>query len=429
MTGEVHEFRLPDLGEGLTEADLLSWSVAVGDRVTLNEVIAEVETAKAVVELPSPFAGTVLALLAAPGDVVPVGTPLIRIGDAGSSPAAHLSNETPEPENRAVQQGSVLVGYGPGAPAESRRSARRRGAIPPHDTDTDTGIGSGRPAAKPSARRRARDLGVDLTSVPGTGSGGAITAADVEAAATGAAAGPVAEPPVSRETRTPIRGVRKRTAAAVVRSAFTAPQATVFVTVDVTASMDLLDRLRSTTAFDGLTLTPLPLVAKALLVALRTRPELNASWDEVRQEIVTKHYVNLGVATATERGLLVPTVKDAQEMTLGALTRAIGEATATARAGTATPADLTGGTITITNVGVFGVDAGTAILTPGEAAILCLGAITRRPWVVDDEVRARWVTTLGLSFDHRLVDGEQAARFLTDLASILTDPLTLLARA
>ncbi|MGW5075748.1 dihydrolipoamide acetyltransferase family protein [Rhodococcus sp. NPDC004095] len=423
MTGEVHEFRLPDLGEGLTEAELMSWSVAVGDTVALNQVIAEVETAKAAVELPSPFAGTVLALLAAPGDTVPVGAPLIRIGDAGA---------TSEPLPPA--QGSVLVGYGPAAqPASRRRTRRRDGGAVTADTDGGAVTPGGtrdeaaRPDAKPSARRLARELGVDLATVPGTGSGGAITVTDVEAAATGG--GRDSAPQAGRESRTPIRGVRKQTAAAMTRSAFTAPQVTVFVTVDVTASMELLDRLRKTAPFAGLTLTPLSLVAKAMLVALRSRPELNASWDEVRQEIVTKHYVNLGVATATERGLLVPTVKDAHDMTLVDLTRAIGESTATARAGHATPADLTGGTITITNVGVFGVDAGTAILTPGEAAIVCLGAIARRPWVVDDEVVPRWVTTLGLSFDHRLVDGEQGSQFLADVAAILTDPLTLLARS
>ncbi|GAA4478359.1 dihydrolipoamide acetyltransferase family protein [Rhodococcus olei] len=417
-----HEFRLPDLGEGLTEAELLSWSVSVGDTVVLNQVIAEVETAKAVVELPSPFAGTVLALLAEPGDAVPVGAPLLRIGDADS----------PVPtETEAPHRDSVLVGYGPEAPAASRRRRRTNRVPTPAIADGarsgDAGD-AGRPDAKPAARRLAHELGIDLAAVPGTGSGGAVTVDDVRSAANRPAASS-APAPAGRESRVPIHGVRKETAAAMVHSAFTAPHVSVFVTAEVSASMDLVDRLRSTPAFVDLSLTPLALVAKAMLVSLRSHPELNASWDEVRQEIVTKHYVNLGIATATERGLLVPTIADAHTMSLVDLTRAIGVATATARAGTATPADLTGGTITITNVGVFGVDAGTPILPPGQAAILCLGAIARRPWVVGDAVVPRWVTTLGLSFDHRIVDGEQGSRFLADVAAALTDPLALLARA
>ncbi|MFE3289451.1 dihydrolipoamide acetyltransferase family protein [Rhodococcus sp. NPDC059234] len=396
---EVHEFRLPDLGEGLTEAELVSWSVAVGQTVALNQVIAEVETAKAVVELPSPYAGTVLALLAEPGEAVAVGSPLIRIGGPGTAQAPGAGAPA-APDAGAPSHGSVLVGYGPSAAPESRRATRR-------------------PDAKPSARKLARELGVDLEVVPGTGAAGAVTAGDVRASIA----------PSDQETRTPIRGVRKQTAAAVTRSAFTAPHVTEFVTADVTASMDLLARLHASPEFAELGRSPLPLVAKVVLVALRAHPDLNSSWDEDRQEIVTKHYVNLGIATATGRGLLVPTVRDAHLMSLVELTRAIDEATELARSGRATPADLSGGTVTITNVGMFGVDTGTPILTPGEAAIVCLGAVARRPWVVDDQVAVRWVTTLGLSFDHRLVDGEQASRFLADVAAILTDPLTLLALA
>ncbi len=411
MTDGVHEFRLPDLGEGLTDAELLSWAVSVGDTVTLNQPIAEVETAKAVVQLPSPFTGTVLALLAAAGDTVPVGAPLIRIGDR-------------YPESDAPQSDSVLVGYGPAAAPTSRRASRRRTAAPPTGA---VAVAATRPDAKPSARRLARELGVDLASVPGTGAGGAVIPADVESfrERTGTEAGES----VDGETRTPIRGLRKETAAAMVRSAFTAPHVTEFVTVDVSASMNLLDRLRSAPEFADLNLTPLPLVAKAVLVAARSHPGVNATWDEERQEIVTKHYLHLGVATATERGLLVPTIRNAHTMNLIELTGAIGAAVAAARAGTSTPADLSGGTITITNVGVFGIDTGTPILPPGQAAILALGAIARRPWVVGDDVVPRWVTTLALSFDHRLVDGELGSRFLADVAATLTDPLTLLARA
>lgn len=414
----VNEFRLPDLGEGLTEAELVHWSVAVGDTVELDQVIAEVETAKALVELPSPFAGTVLALLAEPGTTVEVGAPLIRIGDPGSTAVSG-----PEATSAAEpsEHPATLVGYGPAPTPKSRRRGRT-----PSPSTTD----QARPDAKPSARRLARELGVDLTEVPGTGFGGAITAEDVRAHDVPRETTPpeVAPQPHDqpRETRTPIQGVRRQTADAVVRSAFTAPHVTEFVAVDVSASMELIEHLRASPAFADLDPTPLALVAKVLIVALREHPTLNSSWDEDNQEIVTKHYVNLGIATATARGLLVPSIKDAHLMSLLELTRAIRELTETARAGRCTTADLSGGTITITNVGVFGVDTGTPILNPGEVAILCLGAIGPRPWVVDGQVVARSVTTLGLSFDHRLVDGEQGSRFLADIAATLSDPLTLL---
>ncbi|WP_037176652.1 dihydrolipoamide acetyltransferase family protein [Rhodococcus sp. UNC363MFTsu5.1] len=406
----ANEFRLPDLGEGLTDAELVRWSVAVGDTVALDQVIAEVETAKALVELPSPFAGTVLALLAEPGTIVEVGAPLIRIGE----PGAAMTPAAEPPDHPAT-----LVGYGPTAAPPSRR---RKAAA----TATTPDLEPARPDAKPSARRLAHELGVDLNSVQGTGSGGAITPEDVRAQDVSREAPLPDDATPPRETRTPIRGVRRQTADAVTRSAFTAPHVTEFVTVDVSASTDLIARLRASPAFAGLEPTPLALVAKVLLVALRDHPSLNSSWDEAHQEIVTRHYVNLGIATATSRGLLVPSVKDAHLMSLLELTRAIHELTEAARAGRCTPADLSGGTITITNVGVFGVDTGTPILSPGESAILCLGAIAPRPWVVDGELAVRSVTTLGLSFDHRLVDGEQGSRFLVDIAARLTDPLTLL---
>lgn len=367
---QAREFRLPDLGEGLTEADIVSWAVEVGDTVALNQVIAEVETAKALVELPSPFAGVVLELLVEAGQTVPVGTPMIRIGEADAG--------VPEnPEGRP----QVLVGYGPEAAAPSKR-ARLKRPVPEDASDRGT-----RTNATPAARLAAR----------------------------------------KRETRTPITGLRKQTAAAMVRSAFTAPQVTEFVTVDVTRSMKLLERLRGTAEFAGLTLTPLSLVAKAMIVALRENPTLNSTWDEASQEIVTKHYVNLGIATATARGLLVPNVKDAHQLSLLELCRAIGDLIETARGGRASPPQLTGGTIAITNVGVFGIDAGTPILNPGEAAILCLGAVGKRPWVHEDQLAVRSVTTLSLSFDHRLVDGEQGSRFLAAIAGLLREPATLLA--
>ncbi|WP_174186062.1 dihydrolipoamide acetyltransferase family protein [Nocardia barduliensis] len=447
-SASVLEFRLPDLGEGLTDAELVSWAVAVGDTVELNQTIADVETAKAVVSLPSPFAGRVVELLARPGDTVAVGAPLIRVQPAAEDdvqPAAGAEDDQPS-------RNSVLVGYGPeeeAAPRRQRPTATRSpsdaqpgGAeIEPHEPRPPApALGATRPAATPAARRLARELGIDLWFVAGSGPGGAVTVDDVRGAvpvspprpAVPAAAPAVTDPgvvrPAAREERTPISGIRKRTAAAMLHSARTIPQAATFVTVDATASMELLDHLRGTKPFAGLTLTPLPLVAKAALAALADFPGMNVCWDEAAQEIVTKHYVNLGIAVATDRGLLVPNIKEAQTLSLRDLTREIGWLAETARAGSATPADLRGGTFTLTNVGVFGVDAGVPLVNPGEAAILCLGAIGKRPWVVRDEIAVRWVTTLGVSFDHRMIDGELAARFLATTAGFLEDPLTLLSR-
>ncbi|PBC36225.1 branched-chain alpha-keto acid dehydrogenase subunit E2 [Rhodococcus sp. ACS1] len=407
----AQEFRLPDLGEGLTEAELVSWAVEVGQTIELNQVIGEVETAKALVELPSPYPGVVEELLVAPGATVPVGTPIIRIATDAAIEEAPV--RTP-----------VLVGYGPEAAAESKRARRR--SVSPETARPD----HRRPDASPGARLAARERGIDLAVVTGTGPSGAVTRNDVESHAAQSVQPEPSEPSDSlqRETRTPIRGVRKQTAAAMVRSAFTAPHVTEFVTVDVTRSVELLERLRALPEFEGLSVTPLSLVAKAMIVALRANPSLNASWDEENQEIVTKHYVNLGIAAATPRGLVVPNIKEAQSLSLVELCRAITELTATARSGKADPAQLTGGTVSITNVGVFGVDAGTPILNPGEAAILCLGSVGKRPWVHEDELAVRWVTTLSVSFDHRVVDGEEGSRFLSSVAAMLHDPASLLAR-
>ncbi|MFF0452569.1 dihydrolipoamide acetyltransferase family protein [Nocardia africana] len=449
----ILEFRLPDLGEGLTEAELISWSVAVGDTVELNQTIAEVETAKAQVELPCPFAGQVAELLARPGETVAVGAPLIRVRTDAAGDAAAAA-----PEGRT----SVLVGYGPGTEAPTRRrSASKNGAAKPHSAASarDEEIPPefpGRPPATPAARQLARELGINIAFVAGSGPGGAVTVEDVRHAVpvsqpprrvraeeeSADAPRPAAPPvptmrpdggvirptPSERETRTPVSGVRKRIAAAMTTSARTIPQASAFVTTDFTASMELLDHLRSTDSFTGLSLTPLALVAKATLAAIAEFPGINSWWDSEANQIVTKHYVNLGIAVATERGLLVPNIKEAQSLSLRELCREIGWLADVARAGSATPADLRGGTFTISNVGVFGVDTGVPLVNPGEGAILCLGSIRKRPWVYRDEPAIRWITTLGVSFDHRMIDGELGARFLSTVASLLEDPLTLLGR-
>lgn len=277
------------------------------------------------------------------------------------------------------------------------------------------------PLAKPPVRKLAKDLDVDLRALSGSGSGGVITRADVEQAA----AGGTAEPEVaggSRERRVPIRGVRKATAEAVVDSAFTAPHVTEFLTVDVTPMMEFRERLQQRPDFAEVKLTPLAFAAKALCMAVRRTPDVNAAWDGQAGEIVYKDYVHLGVAAATPRGLVVPKVRDADGMSLPELASSLESLTRTAREGTTTPADMVGGTITITNVGVFGVDTGTPILTPGESAILAFGAVRQMPWVVDGQVVPRQVCQLALSFDHRVVDGQQGSRFLADVGALLAEP-------
>ncbi|MFF2844129.1 dihydrolipoamide acetyltransferase family protein [Paenarthrobacter sp. NPDC057981] len=438
----IKEFRLPDLGEGLTESEILSWKVAVGDTVTLNQVIAEVETAKAVVELPSPFAGTVAALHEQPGTVVEVGKPIVsfEVDDVGTSNgngapfagAGSDGGETAEAGEAAASPAKRepnLVGYGAVVEHSGRPTRRARGQQQPQTPAVAEQVlpplaepAAERPRSTPPVRKLARDLGIDLELVSGTGPGGLITREDVQAFTGTAEAPPAPASQEGRETRTPIKGVRKFTAAAMVASAFTAPHVTEFLTVDVTATMELLARLKGNKAFEGYKLTPLTIAAKAVMVALRNSPTLNSRWDEASQEIVQFNYVNLGIAAATPRGLTVPNIKDADQLTLRELSTALTELTDTARAGKTSPADLSGGTISVTNIGVFGIDAGTPILNPGEAAIVALGAVRKAPWVVNDELAVRQVMSLSLSFDHRLVDGEQGSRFLADLGAILADP-------
>jgi pyruvate dehydrogenase E2 component (dihydrolipoamide acetyltransferase) len=296
--------------------------------------------------------------------------------------------------------------------------------------------------AKPPVRKLARDLGIDLSRLSGTGPGGSITRDDVQAAASGedaAGSAPATEPAaapaapfaavtaVAREERIPIRGVRKHTAAAMVGSAFSAPHVTEFLQIDITETMAATGRLRNLREFSEVRVSPLLLVARALMVAVARHPMINSSWDEEAQEIVVRHYVNLGIAAATERGLIVPNIRDAHALSLPGLARALAQLTETARAGKATPADLRGGTITITNVGVFGVDTGTPILTPGEAAILAFGKVRDAPWVHGGQLAVRKVTTLALSFDHRIVDGDLGSAVLRDIGAMLEDPLRMLA--
>ncbi len=572
----LQSFRLPDPGEGLTEAEVVTWRVAVGDTVRINDVVVEIETAKSLVELPVPFAGTVTGLLVEEGATVEVGTPIITIddgvggvaADSGASPVAVAtavaaaadahsaagstgaddaraavdpsSLVADEPDSRrahepgmvgspapkleaaaavaaaaaagvaaddeGIEEGkiggttstgrtAVLVGYGVKQTEAKRRPRKASGpAEPPSSRVPTAPLASGpgasavepgeapvgqvalatapaapaavtaatRALAKPPVRKLAKDLGIDLRDVTPSGAGGIVTRADVEAYVAGATNGSpqvadlrgtatslaagspqVAEPggpaagspqvadlrgpATQRETRIPVKGVRKMTAQAMVGSAFTAPHVTMFNTVDVTATMQLVARLKADREFANVKVSPMLVLAKALLVAIRRNPGMNAVWDEAAQEIVVKGYVNLGIAAATPRGLVVPNVKDADAMSMLHLAQEIGALTETARAGRTQPAQMSGGTITITNVGVFGIDTGTPIINPGESAIVAFGAVRKQPWVVtdaagDDQLAIRQVTTLAVSFDHRLIDGELGSRFLADLSSLLEDP-------
>ena len=463
----LHTFRLPDPGEGLVEADIVTWRVAVGDQVKINDILLEVETSKSLVELPTPYAGTVTELLVNEGDTVDVGSPIISIDDGlDAAPPAEPNGDGSE------AQVPNLVGYGPRTGTAKRRPRRGAGDGPveAHDQIADTfsthapvsrraddreplqaeqdaptgaplpGPGETAPAAtpsggavlaKPPVRKLAKDLGVDLGSLVGSGPGGVITRDDVTAASKRAEApeeiGAPVEARVPREdVRIPIKGVRKSTADAMVRSAFSAPHVSVWLDCDVTATMQLVERLKTRREFVDLRVSPLLIVAKAVCLALQRTPELNSFWDEPAQHMVLKSSINLGIATATPRGLLVPNIKGAGALSLVELAAALQEVVATARDGKTQPPDMAGGTFSITNIGVFGVDAGTPILNPGESGILCVGQISRRPWVVGDgseeRIEPRWVTTLSVSFDHRLADGAQGSTFLADVAAILSDP-------
>ncbi|GAA2083988.1 dihydrolipoamide acetyltransferase family protein [Kitasatospora saccharophila] len=481
MTTDVHslrEFKMPDVGEGLTEAEILTWYVKPGDAVTDGQVVCEVETAKAAVELPIPFTGVVEALHFPAGATVDVGTSIIAVAVAGAAPATATAPAAPaapaaaaaaEPAEAEPERREVLVGYGPRTGSAQRRARRTNGtaaAVPatapaaapapvaapaPAPAPVSAPVVEGeRPLAKPPVRKLAKDLGIDLRTVVPTGPNGVITREDVHAAANtaaeavvepvaapadapapapAAAAEPVAValPSAAGDVRVPVKGVRKATAQAMVASAFTAPHVTEFVQVDVTRTMKLVRKLKESGELGaGVRVSPLLLVAKALLTAVKRHPEINASWDEPAQEIVLRGAVNLGIAAATPRGLIVPNIKDAGSRTLSQLAVALGELVDTARQGKTSPADMSGGSITITNVGVFGVDTGTPILNPGEAAILAFGAVRELPWVHKGKVVPRQVTTLALSFDHRLVDGELGSKVLADTAAILEHPKRLI---
>jgi 2-oxoisovalerate dehydrogenase E2 component (dihydrolipoyl transacylase) len=493
------EFKLPDVGEGLTEAEIVTWRVKEGDTVAINDIVVEIETAKSLVELPSPFAGVVQKLMVPEGETVPVGTPIIAIGDAaspapaeqtesdpylgmaekaGAADAAASAERPPEPvggidlSNPAASgggEGESLVGRNkadrgavrrarhaavPASPGGAAAQQQLQGSFEPGiaspvvvdvpeepavpATSAPVSPAATRALAKPPVRKLAKDLGVDLSALVGSGPHGTVTRDDVQAAQSGATSdGRAAQattsfdvPQGQRETREPIKGVRKMMGQAMVGSAFSIPHVTEWVTIDVTRTMEFVDRLRARREFRDVKVSPLLVLARAVMLAMRRTPEINSWWDDAAQEVVYKSYVNLGIAAATPRGLVVPNVKDAERLSLLDLAAALNQLTATAREGKTQPAEMSGGTFTITNVGVFGVDSGTPIINPGESAILCFGAIKPQPWVVPtddgDRIVVRQVTTLALSFDHRHIDGEKGSRFLADVAGVLEDPASAL---
>lgn len=441
------EYLLPDVGEGLTEAEIVTWKVAPGDAVAINDVICEIETAKSLVELPSPHAGTVGELLADEGATVEVGAPIITF-------VTDAAPEAPAPAAPAAEEGggAVLVGYGTGGGATSRRKR-------PAERPVRSSVGV---IAKPPIRKLARDLGVDLMTVTPTGADGEVTRDDVVAQASQASVfrniqtpewGDVREERVpaqhadaaperaqrddsgaeraqsddGRFESIPVKGVRKATSSAMVQSAYSAPHVTVWKEIDASRTMELVKRLKASPDYADIRVSPLLIMARAVIWAARRTPMVNAAWVETDNgaEITVRHYVNLGIAAATPRGLLVPNIKDAQDLGMKDLARALNRLTLTAREGKTSPADQQGGTITITNIGVFGMDAGTPIINPGEAGIVAMGTISQKPWVVDGEVRPRWVTTVAGSFDHRVIDGDGMSRFIADVASVLEEPALL----
>ena len=433
MADEVREFRLPDLGEGLEEAEIVSWLVKEGEEVELNQPLVEVETEKALVQIPSPYAGVVEKLHGDVGDKVKVGAPLVAIKTGAAAPEAGKRRQ------------EVLVGYGPEEGGSRRRRRKRLGKAgdEPEPEPEPEPAGPRKALATPPVRKLARELGVDIDTVNGSGPDGRVTRDDVVAASEGGAkkAAPeehVAsvtrlEPAARRaptdtgpaEERIPVRAIRRTIAERMVRSYTEIPHVTEWLEVDATELMKLRDDLKAAPEANDAKMSPLPVLVKALIAALRKHPLINSSWDPETQEIIVKRVYHIGIATDTERGLLVPVVRDADQLSVFDIAREVARLADAARGGTITPVELTGSTITITNVGSFGMASGTPIINFPEAAILATGAIARKPWVVNDQIVPRFVMTLALSFDHRIIDGAEAGRFLRYLGDLVEKPARL----
>lgn len=417
----MFQFLLPDPGEGLTEAEIVEWRVAEGDEVAINDILVEVETAKSLVELPAPVAGRVARLLVRQGETAEVGQAIVEIQVDADEPGNNTPDEpAQEPAEEAGQpddepSGPESVAAQADIIADVAPTQMLVGSGPQADTSTR----STRPAqveVRPQARRLARMLGVDIEAVLAA-SEGMVTADDVQRMAARAA---------GREGRRPIKGVRKATAQAVAASTAKHVHATEFQTVEVGQTVELVDKLRARKDMRDEKITLTTLVAYYLARVVRRHPVLIARWDDEAGEIVQPTSINLGMAVATPRGLLVPVIRDADQMTIRELASAIRNQAARGRAGSLQPSDFEGGTITLTNVGVFGVNTGTPIINGDESAIVALGSVDRRPWVMgsgaDERIEPAWVTTLALSIDHRLIDGEEASKFLADLGAVMNEP-------
>lgn len=411
----AQEFRLPDLGEGLTEAEIVRWLVSEGDHVALNQPLVEVETEKALVELPSPFEGVVGRLHGAVGDRVEVGSVLVTFG-AGESAA-----ESGAPAEDAPRRTQVLVGYGP--EEEGGRRRRRRKPIGKRAEEPTTAAPGGA-LATPPVRKLAREMGVDIDAVRGTGPDGRVTREDVLAVA-GQGGGPAAAPERPIEERIPVRATRRSIAEHLTRSSTTIPHVTEWCTADATELMKLRAELDEAPEAEGVKISPLAIAVKAVIGALRQHPMMNSAWDGDAREIVVKRTYHIGIATETDRGLLVPVVRDTDQLTVFEIAREVARLVEAARDGSIGLEDLRGSTFTITNVGSFGMEGGTPLINSPECAILALGAIVKRPWVVDGQIVARDVVQLSCTFDHRIVDGAEAGRFLRDLTALIEHPVRL----
>ncbi len=447
------QFLLPDVGEGLTEAEIVVWKVNVGDTVTLNQPLIDIETAKATVELPSPYAGVVMKLHGNVGDVVEVGKPLIDIEVAGAaSEPETVAPATPAPASEPAVRTAVLVGYGVSEDAGTpTRQHRRRGSTAPSPAGVatvamnvapTTSSPALAPRSTPPVRLYAKRHGVDISTLSGTGRDGLITRSDVDKALSpGSGVAVQSAPPTStrfvghelaswesgpKEERIVVRGVLKSMAEAMVRSAFTAPHAAAWVRFDATRSVELLASLKSRPSLDGVRITPLTLIAMALCDAARHYPGINSSFDDEHGEVIVRRSVNLGIAADTPRGLIVPNIRGADTLNIVSMANALSTLVQKARAGTTTPNEMMHTTLTITNVGPFGIDGAMPILPPGTSVILAVGQIAKAPWVVDDEVVVRQVMEIALSFDHRLIDGALASRALRHVADFLGDPAAAL---
>ena len=396
----IEIFHLPDAGEGLTEAEIVRWLVEPGDSVSVNQMVVEIETAKATVELPIPWAGVVSEIHEEIGAIVPVGARVISIETQVQS-----------------QRDPVLVGYGVKEGASLTRRSRKQ---TPTDSPMELTPNPNRVTAKPLVRKLAKDKGIDLSTLIGTGPNGEVTREDIQAAIGGG----VVPPSVSHDhagERIPVRGVQRLMAEAMVASAFTAPHVTEWVEVDMSRTLEVVDKIKTRS---NERITPFVLVSAALIRAAQKYPRINSSWIDTKEgaDVLIHPNIHLGFATDTSKGLLVPVVRNANADNPIALSASITTQMNKARDGSASPSDLTGGTITVTNVGVFGVDGGTPIITPGQAAILAMGRIMHKPWVVDDSIVIRPIMQLTFSFDHRIIDGALGSRALASVANYLADP-------